>query len=174
MLRRADARLGHHEPVHRPVSTSLAGATCGNHPAVAAVEICTRCGTFLCGDCVEYLDDETPACDRCLPLLAGGPASIGARVSVLFTTLGLCALIAGFVVRGRPGLLIWASGFLLGFAGIAFGVQELRLIKLNQAGSRGKKWARAGLIIGALFALGFGALVLSFALFTWRARGTPG
>ena len=154
--------------------SSLAGAHCGNHPANPAVEICTRCGTFLCGDCVEYFEEETSACANCLPLLAGGPASVRARVSPAFTTLGLGALIAGFIVRGRPGLLIWAGGFLVGFAGLAFGVQELRLVKLDQSGSRGRNWARAGLVIGALFALGFAALVLSFALFTWRARGTPG
>jgi hypothetical protein len=156
------------------VKAQLAGATCGNHSGVAAVEICTRCGTFLCGDCVEYFKDEIPACENCLPLLAGGPASVRAQISPLFTTLGLSALIAGFIVRGRPGLAIWALGFLVGFSGIAFGVQELRLIRADQAGSRGKNWARAGLVIGAFFALGFGALAFSFALFTWRARGTPG
>lgn len=154
--------------------SSVAGAHCGNHPANPAVEICTRCGTFLCGDCVEYFHETTPSCANCLPLMAGGPASMRARISPVFTTLGLIALIGGFVVRGQPGLIIWAAGFLVGFAGLAFGVQELRLIKLDQAGSRGRKWARTGLVIGAVFALGFAALVLSFALFTWRARGTPG
>ena len=153
---------------------SLAGAHCGNHPAVAAVEICSRCGTFLCGECVEYFREVTPACSNCMPLLIGGPASARARVSPILSTLGLCALVAGFLVKGRPGLGIWAAGFLVGFAGIAFGVQELRLIRAGQAGSRGRGWAIVGLVIGALFALGFGALAASFLLFTWRARGSPG
>lgn len=153
---------------------SLAGANCGNHPGLAAVEICTRCGTFLCGDCVEYFKEETPACANCLPLLAGGPASVRAKISPLFTSLGFVSLFAGFLVRGRAGLIIWALGFLIGFSGLAFGVQELRLIRAEQAGARGRNWARTGLVIGALFALGFGALAFSFALFTWRARGTPG
>lgn len=157
-----------------PARTSLSGAHCGNHPAVAAVEICTRCGTFLCGECVEYFQETTAACANCLPLLRGGPASVRARVSPLFSTVGLGCLLAGFVVRGRPGLAIWAVGFVIGFAGLAFGVQELRLIRANQAGKRGRGWARAGLIIGALFALGFGLLAASFALFTYRAFGTPG
>ena len=126
--------------------SALAGAHCGNHPAVAAVEICTRCGTFLCGECVEYFKEETPSCASCLPLMAGGPASVRARISPFFASLGLSALVAGFVVRGRPGLAIWASGFFIGFAGIAFGVQELRLIRSGQAGSRGRNWARAGLV----------------------------
>ena len=154
--------------------SAFAGASCGNHPGVAAVEICTRCGTFLCGECVEYFNEVTPSCANCLPLLAGGPASMRARLSPLLTTSALGGIIAGFVVRGRPGLAIWAASFLLGFAGIAFGVQELRLIRASQAGTRGRRWAIAGLVVGALFALGFAGLVLSFALFTWRARGSPG
>lgn len=153
---------------------SLAGAHCGKHPAVAAVEICTRCGTFLCGECVEYFNEVTPACAACLPLLKGSPASARARVSPLLTTLGFNGLVAGLLVRGRWGLAIWVLSFLLGFAGIAFGVQELRLIRAGQAGTRGRGWAIAGLLIGGLFALGFAALALSFALFTWRARGTAG
>ena len=88
--------------------------------------------------------------------------------------VGLAGLVAGFMVKGRPGLVIWVTSFLLGFSGIAFGVQELRLIRADQAGKKGRNWARAGVAIGAIFALLFGALVFSFALFTWRARGTPG
>jgi hypothetical protein len=155
----------------RPAS-SLAGAHCGNHPAIAAVEICARCGTFLCGECVEYFREVTPACASCMPLLIGGPASTRARVSPILSTLGLAALVAGFFFKGRPGLGVWAVGFAVGFSGIAFGVQELRLIRAGQAGARGKGWALVGLVIGALFAVGFGALALSFALFSWRARGT--
>jgi hypothetical protein len=154
-------------------ASRIAGASCGNHPGLAAVEICTRCGTFLCGDCVEYFKEETPSCANCLPLMKGGPASVRAKISPLLSALGLASLFAGFLVRGRPGLAIWGLGFLVGFSGLAFGVQELRLIKANQAGSRGRNWARTGLVIGALFALGFGALAASFALFTWRAAGTP-
>lgn len=153
---------------------TLAGAHCGDHPASAAVEICARCGTFLCGECVFYFKEDTAACVSCLPRLEGGPASARARVSALFSTLGLTGLLVGFLVRGRPGLGLWALSFVVGFTGIAFGVQELRLIAANQAGARGRNWARAGLVIGALFALGFGGLVVSFALFTWRSRGTAG
>ena len=123
--------------------SSVAGAHCGNHPAVSAVEICSRCGTFLCGECVEYFKETTPACSNCLPVLVGAPASARARVSPLLSTVGLAGLVAGFVVRGRPGLAIWVASFLLGFSGIAFGVQELRLIRADQAGKRGRNWARA-------------------------------
>ncbi len=156
------------------MSPPLAGASCGKHPGVAAVEICSRCGTFLCGECVEYFNEVTPACASCLPLLKGSPASVRARISPVLSSVGLFGLVAGFLARGRMGLAVWALSFLFGFAGIAFGVQELRLIRAGQAGTRGRRWAIVGLVIGALFALGFAALSLSFALFIWRMRGTGG
>ena len=43
-------------------------ARCGNHPSVAAVEICKRCGTFLCGDCLDYAGDD-PYCSKCFALV---------------------------------------------------------------------------------------------------------
>lgn len=154
-----------------PRTISLSGASCGNHPTVPAVEICTRCGTFLCGDCVEYFREETPACANCMPVLLGSPASMRARVSPILSTLGLSGLLAGFMLKGRTGLVVWAAGFLIGFAGLAFGVQELRLIRAGQAGTRGRRWAQLGLGVGALFALGFGILLVSFGYFLYRTYG---
>lgn len=151
---------------------SVVGANCGKHPAVAAVEICSRCGTFLCGDCVEYFREDTAACADCMPILIGSPPSLRARVSPMLSTVGLAALLAGFVLKGRLGLLVWAAGFFVGFAGIAFGVQELRLIRAGQAGTRGRRWAMIGLGVGALFALGFGMLLIAFGVFLYRSRVT--
>jgi len=157
-------------------SPSLAGAHCGNHATVPAVEICSRCGTFLCGECVEYFREETPACANCLPILIGSPPSLRARMSPLLSTLGLAGLLSGFLTHGRRGLVLWAAGFVVGFAGLAFGVQELRLIREGQAGTRGRRWAQIGLGVGALFALGFGLLLVSFGYFMFRSygRGTGG
>lgn len=153
---------------------SLVGATCGKHASVPAVEICSRCGTFLCGDCVEYFREDTPACEACLPLLLGTPASLRARLSPILSTLGLAGLLSGFLVHGRRGLVLWAIGFVVGFAGLAFGVQELRLIREGQAGTRGRRWAQWGLGVGALFALGFGLLLVSFGYFMYRTYGRAG
>jgi hypothetical protein len=86
----------------------------------------------------------------------------------------LSGLLAGFFAHGRKGLVLWALGFVLGFAGVAFGIQELRLIREGQAGTRGRRWAQFGLGVGALFALGFGLLLVSFGYFTYRTYGrTP-
>ncbi len=154
--------------------SSLAGAHCGTHAAVPAVEICSRCGTFLCGECVEYFREVTPACANCLPVLRGSPASTRAKISPVLSTLGLGGLGAGFLVHGRRGLIVWAVSFVFGFAGLAFGAQELRLIRAGQAGTRGRGWARAGLAVGAIFALGFGLLLVSFGYFMVRTYGRAG
>jgi hypothetical protein len=106
-----------------------------------------------------------------MPHLIGSPASLRARISPILSTLGLSGLLAGFLIRGRPGLVTWAAGFLIGFAGLAFGVQELRLIRAGQAGTRGRRWAMVGLGVGALFALGFGILLVSFGYFLFRTYG---
>lgn len=156
------------------VTPSLVGAHCGQHPAVAAVEICTRCGTFLCGECVHYFREETPSCAACLPLLRGSPASLRARLSPVFSALGLLFFAAGFVVRGRGGLAAWAAGLFAGAAGLALAVHELRLINAGQAGTRGRAWARAGLIVSGPWGLGYGALLLTFVRFLFRSFGSPG
>ncbi len=138
------------------------------------MEICSRCGTFLCGDCVEYFREETPACARCLPHLVGSPASSRARSSPLLSLLGLTGLLAGFLVQGRRGLVVWGVSAVLGFAGLALGAQELRLIRAGQAGTRGRRWARLGLGLGALFGVGFGLLLASFGYFIYRSYGRAG
>jgi hypothetical protein len=135
---------------------------------VPAVEICSRCGTFLCGECVEYFHETTPACASCLPLLKGSPASMRAKLSPTLSIVALLGWLGGFVVPGRAGLLVWGVSFPVGFAGLALAVQELRLIRAGQAGARGRWWARVGLGLGVSFALLFGALIASFLLFTWR------
>lgn len=49
--------------------TSLpAGARCGVHPKTAAIGLCTRCGAFVCGDCVRSLAARL-YCQSCLALL---------------------------------------------------------------------------------------------------------
>ncbi|RYZ35243.1 MAG: hypothetical protein EOO71_36195 [Myxococcaceae bacterium] len=42
----------------------VSDARCGQHPAVAAVALCERCGGFLCGACTEVLE-ETAWCEPC-------------------------------------------------------------------------------------------------------------
>jgi hypothetical protein len=147
---------------------SVSGAHCGAHPAAAAVELCSRCGTFLCGECVEYFQEVTPACAACLPLLGGGAASMRARLAPALALAGLGGYLVGFLVPGRAGIAWWVSSLPLGFSALALSVQELRLIRDGQAGSRGRHWARVGLGLGVAYALLLALLVLTFVLFTYR------
>lgn len=152
----------------------VAGAHCGAHPAVAAVEICTRCGTFLCGDCVEYAADETPCCGSCLPLMQQGPASLRARLGPLLALAGVLTWLAGFPVRGRAGLALWVLSLPLGGAGLTVSARELLRVRAGRSSGRGRPLAWAGLLLGALYAVLLSLLVLAFAVFTYRQRDTGG
>lgn len=153
---------------------SVSGAHCGAHPAVAAVEICSRCGTFLCGECVEYFQEVTPCCAACLPLMLGGPASVRSRVSPAVGFAALLCWLGGFLVPERGGIALWVLSMPLGFAGLALAVQELRLIRAGQSGRRGRPWALIGLAVGTCYALALSLLVLAYVLFTYRQAGRAG
>lgn len=149
---------------------SLSGAHCGKHPALAAVEVCTRCGTFLCADCVEYVQEITAACADCAPLLRGVPASARAKMSPVLASLGFVGLVAGFFIRGRPGLTFWAAAVPLGFTGLALAVMELRLMRGSTVVQRGRRWARAGVVASGLFVVAFLALAVLFAWLFFTGR----
>lgn len=149
---------------------AITGAHCGKHPAVAAVEICTRCGTFLCGDCVEYVRDETAACSDCAPLLRGVKATARAKLAPVLAAVGIVGLLTGFVVKGRPGLYFWGASAPLGMLGFALAVMELRLMRGSTVVNHGRRWARAGVVLGTLFLLGALGILALFAAFIASMR----
>src|SRR5579871_6794603 len=108
----------------------LPGARCANHPAVAAVEICQRCGNFVCGDCLEIQEGQA-LCPPCFERKKeAGPASARATVSVVLGALGInCGL-----VWGIPGLIL--------------AHQELAAIERGDSPPGGKYLAKAGKILG--------------------------
>jgi hypothetical protein len=44
----------------------LEGARCASHPLVAASAVCTRCGDFICLDCVHTTPDGEVRCGACV------------------------------------------------------------------------------------------------------------
>lgn len=153
---------------------TLAGAHCGAHPAVAAVEICSRCGTFLCGECVEYFQDTTPCCAACLPSVKlAGASSWRARVCGPASLVGLGLLASGFLVAGRGGLGLWLLGLPFTFLGVLAAVVELWRIRTGESGPRNKPFAWLGFATGAVALVGYGSLFAAFLYFTWRL-GTQG
>jgi hypothetical protein len=129
---------------------------------VTAVDLCTRCGSFLCASCVEYLD-TAPYCARCLALVTARP-SLRARVSAALSGAGVLGMFVGLIVQGRPGLGVWALAVPTGFAGLAASLQELAAIARGEAPTPGRGWAATGRAVGVLHTVLVVGLV---ALFAW-------
>lgn len=98
----------------------LAGPRCGQHPDVAAVATCARCGGFLCGECTEVVG-ESPYCAPCvgflkreqkpsrvvtgaLALNVAGLACLPCSVALPLPTLvaGVCGVVLGTWALRRP------------------------------------------------------------------------
>lgn len=138
---------------------------CARHPGVTAVDICSRCGTFVCGDCVEYQGDDVPFCQPCVALVRAVPATVRSRLTVAFAAPGLAMLVAGFLVKGRPGLWLWAVSSVLAIVGGISAALEWRRLRDLGGVQHGRRWVRAALILSALSLVGFLFLGWGFALF---------
>lgn len=140
--------------------SALQGPSCPQHQRLA-VATCSRCGTFLCGDCTELLE-EAAYCAACLPLVRRQAAFPRA----LFVALGLGVL-------GLLTLALSVSGFFLVrfaqpvLAGVSLGlsIRVLRRIRRGEAPRRARPLAWLSLTLAGLnvliFLLGLG-LVLVF------------
>ena len=106
-----------------------AGATCPRHAGVLAVDVCERCGRFVCGDC-EVLRDERTWCSEC--------AAVPYRASTR-ATLALVFGVGGFLCCGP-----------LSIAAIALGRVEQRAIERREAPEVGLGRARWAVRLGVL------------------------
>ena len=119
---------------------------CANHPETAAVELCSRCGSFVCGECLEYTKAEPPVplCTACArrELALRGPGR--ARVALALGLLGLVT----FCVP-------------LGAVAFALAQLELRAIGRGEVREQVRPLARAARVVGVLavaaFVLGLAA-----------------
>lgn len=127
-----------------------AGATCPLHVGVLAVDLCDRCGRFVCGDCA-VLKGEKTWCPEC----AAVPHTASSR-----STLALVLGIAGFFLCAPVSV-----------AAIALGLVEQRSIERREtpiAGLGRARWAvRLGVLQLALVVLVVGAFV------AWRLLRSP-
>src|SRR4051812_23741772 len=74
-----------------------ASARCATHSEVPAVEVCQRCGAFVCGECLELVEGA-PFCTSCFARSSGGSASRRAVASLVLSIVGLnCAFLPGIV-----------------------------------------------------------------------------
>ncbi len=107
-----------------------AGAACANHPGTAAVDVCERCGTFICGGCLEIDPIHGGVmCGRCLER-RGQKASGRAIASLILGIVGLqCGLLPGIV-------------------GLILATQELGAIERGESNEASKSMAKGGQILG--------------------------
>jgi hypothetical protein len=106
------------------------GAHCAVHAEKAAVELCSRCGAFVCADCLELLND-TPYCQSCLERV--GVKRQASRQSLV----ALVLTIAGF-----------NCGFLPGIAGLVLAYRELARINRGEAPESGRNYAKVAKVLG--------------------------
>lgn len=121
-----------------------ASPRCPTHqrPAVAT---CVRCGTFLCGECTELLDDAA-YCASCVAIVAPrfGPIPRSLLAVSGLVLLGMLSTAAAFL-PGFPSLLSFPRWLLLGVSG-ALGLwvptRVLHRIDQEQAPRRARLLAR--------------------------------
>jgi hypothetical protein len=146
--------------------TQLSGAVCAKHAGASAVEVCTRCGAFLCAECVEYVEQEQPVCATCADLLRRAKTPAVLKASPVLGAIGLIGLAEGFLQRGRLGLFVWALAIPIGFVGLVLSIQQgRRLSKQGALKQPGFGWAVTGRLLGLLHALASVLLLGSFVVF---------
>jgi len=135
-----------------------AGARCGTHASVAAVDVCQRCGRFLCGDCVELVREEV-YCSECAARM-DVPASPAAKGALAITGAGYLAVALAFGLRSA--LLFLVLMIVPGpssIAGFVLAAIEWRRIKAGKAPYRGRTPVIATLVLAPLLLLATLALL---------------
>jgi hypothetical protein len=140
------------------MTSTATGARCALHPDVAAVATCSRCGSFLCGDCTELVG-ETLCCAACMALRRrdAKPSPV-VQAALGLNVMGLVCLPCSM---GLP-----LPSLVAGLAGVVLATRELRRIRRGESAERGRTQARV------VRALGWLNLGLSTAWLVVLARMT--
>ncbi len=141
------------------------GARCGSHPQVAAVDVCQRCGRFLCGECLELFEEES-YCQDCAAKLAQPPSGL-ARAALWLT--GLSWLVFGISVMGVRlpvfAVLLLSAPLPGALGAMVLAAVELRRIGRGDASPKGKRLVWLSLLAATpLFLL----MVGLFGWGTWK------
>ena len=124
---------------------TMVGAVCARHLTSTAVDVCTRCGSFVCSLCIELSKKDEVFCEPCFELVerADRPSRL-APIATVFLALGIGLIFFGNLLS-----------LLFGIAGVVLAVIDWR---------RGSRVPKALLIIAPLF----GALLLvAVAVMIW-------
>lgn len=134
---------------------TASSALCARHPQTPAVDTCQRCGSFVCGACLE-LREGKGYCPDCYSRAQSGPAS----------TRAIAALVLGIV-----GL---NCGFLPGIVGLVLSVRELAAIDRGEAPDTGRSLARGARVLGWINVALLVIAVAGIIIVVVRGRGADG
>lgn len=147
------------------------GATCPQHPGVLAVDVCERCGRFVCAECL-VLRTERVLCAACAAI----PYGISARTHwVLGLGIG-CWLACTAVPLGRArdevmlSLLGLVGGAPVAIVALILGQLERRAIDRGTHARDGLRRLRWGVRLAGLHLAAQLLLVASFIAWrVWRS-----
>ncbi|WP_224363476.1 hypothetical protein [Hyalangium versicolor] len=125
---------------------------------------CSRCGTFLCGDCVEVMDEQAWCADCVEWVRKNGAPSRVVRAIFVLSVVGIVAFpICLLVVPVAQGLV--------GGVGLMVTSRELRRIRRGEGPLRGLRQAKVARVLCAVNLL---LMLLWFAavLYGLYRRGT--
>ncbi|MCP3163458.1 hypothetical protein [Myxococcus qinghaiensis] len=127
-------------------------ALCARHAEVSAVATCTRCGSFLCGECLE-LFGESAFCEPCVSLRRkDGPVSRAAWGALGLGVLGLLVLPCTLAMPLPP--------LVAGVGGVVLGMREAGRIRRGESPAKGRVPARVAYVLGWLTLGGLAAWLL--------------
>lgn len=143
------------------------GARCGTHPEIAAVDLCKRCGRFLCGECIELVGEDA-YCEPCAQRVEA-PASALAKAAMIVA--GVAWLLFGaFSFALRAPLFLVLLVLVPGPSALAatvMGMVEWRRIKRGETSARGKRWVVVALVVATPLFLLMTAMV-AYGLFAFQ------
>lgn len=131
-----------------------AAARCPRHPEAYAVDACVRCGTFVCGDCLE-LKPSGAYCEDCAQRM--GREQKGSRLAVtafVLAAVGLAGAPLAIVFFGRGILVVVSVACMpLGMVGFLLGGIDLVRIFAGRAPRSGRRLDLWALALGSVSTL---------------------
>ena len=147
-------------------AASPTGARCGQHPDVAAVALCARCGTYVCGACTEVMG-ETAYCAPCAERRRRAMrSSLTVQLALGANLLGLLFLVAHLARLTWPAHERWVGtgGMLLELAGTLVAAVAGTVISTWRLRRRAEVGDRLALLLRVVSALNLLGLLLWGAL----------
>lgn len=140
-------------------------ALCAVHVESSAVATCSRCGSFLCGECLELVG-ESAFCAPCVSLRRSeGPASRAAWGALGLGVMGLVAMPCTLSMPLPP--------LVAGVGSLVLGLREAGRIRRGESPEKGRVPARVAYVLGGLNLGLLSAWLLFWGWLFFAAAGGP-